>query len=170
MNERWTWRQDKVGAAHRVTFEGDLTERSDFTFLAQELPEETTFDLGAVTRINSSGVRLWLAFLSALDATGKRYSFERCSPAVVSQMNTVSAFSAGAKVKSVLAPYYCSMCRRLHLEVVETPPGVHFQVKDGLLCSVCGLRMEFDEIPESFLAFRQPQSSLEPLSRTSKQP
>ena len=72
-------------------------------------------DLSQVTRINSAGIRAWLDAAHARDEA-LELSFERCSFAIVSQLNMHPELTEGVRVTSITAPYFCPNCR---LEVSE---------------------------------------------------
>src|SRR5688572_23297050 len=108
------WRFREEGGKAIVELSGAFTESGDFGALLAKLPAEFVFDLSGVSRINSQGVRQWVGFLNSVRQAGKRFALERCSPAVVAQLNMVSTFDGGGQVRSVLAPFLCTECNIEH--------------------------------------------------------
>lgn len=136
-------------------FTGDITEDSEFSAVLNEKPVLLTLDLGGIKRINSTGVREWINFINALKKEGARIAFERCSVAIVQQLNMIANFAGGAEIRSVFAPYICPSCDNEESKLIDfkaTPnPDFNAEVK----CGNCKEAMEFDDLPESYLAFRQ---------------
>lgn len=134
---------------------GDITEDSEFSAVLNEKPVLLTLDLGGIKRINSTGVREWINFINALKKNGARVVFERCSVAIVQQMNMIANFAGGAEIHSIFAPYICPSCDSEEAKLIDfrtTPkPDLEAEVK----CANCKETMEFDDLPESYLAFRQ---------------
>jgi eukaryotic-like serine/threonine-protein kinase len=134
---------------------GDITEDSEFSAVLNEKPVLLTLDLAGIKRINSTGVREWINFMSALKKDGARIVFERCSVAIVQQLNMIANFSGGAEILSIYAPYICPSCDNEESKLIDfrtTPqPNLEAEVK----CTNCSEAMEFDDLPESYLAFRQ---------------
>src|SRR3954452_7833561 len=98
----WSVRQE-AGAA-RVFISGEMTENGDFGALLKQLPPGAlVLDLVGVKRINSCGVREWVAFIAGL--RGRELVLEHCSVSIVNQLNMISAFRGEARVRSVFAPY-----------------------------------------------------------------
>src|SRR5205814_2168603 len=93
----------------RAVLEGSLTEMTDLRELAAQLPGQSVrLDLSKIARINSQGTLRWLHFMDAL--VGKSIVLERCSPAVVEQLNCLKSFTGSARIASILVPYRCDRC------------------------------------------------------------
>lgn len=140
-----------------VLLRGDITEKTDFDSLLQQLNSlNLAFDMGGVRYLNSTGIRRWVEFLERLD-TEAEYSFVRCSVAFVTQLGLVARAIGRGKVISFMAPYYCEMCDRETTQLLKTsalatssdavPSAPAFD------CPHCGGPLEFDELPERFFAF-----------------
>lgn len=152
----WNFVQD--GPEQRLVLEGSITEETDFAPLLEEIARETVrLDLGGVTRINSCGVREWMEFVSALNERGVSLVLERCSPLIVTQLNLISNFAGqSGAVRSIMAPYFCSQCDDEHLKYVELNGPI--ELEESTPCPGCGGEMEFDDLPEAYLSFRNKQS------------
>lgn len=148
------WELEGEAGERRVRLSGDITEQSDFRPLLEALSGAAVLDLAGIRRINSCGVREWVKFVAALGANGVKLALERCSAPVVAQLNMIANFGGGAEVRSIYAPYFCGKCGKDHLELIELRPGRRATVREALPCPSCGASMEFDDVPEAFLAFQ----------------
>jgi eukaryotic-like serine/threonine-protein kinase len=141
---------------------GELNEKSNLSSAQFHLPEEVVIDLSGIIRINSWGLRHWLRFLTALRAAGKRFVLDRCSVAVVMQLNMVANFRGGAEVRSIFAPYHCPRCASDAERLIRTGKDAAAQIDYPFPCPRCGTEMEFDDLPESYLTFqRSPEAAPE---------
>lgn len=154
MNMRWQI-QKLPEAGKLVLLSGAITEESDFRPLTQMAgPEPLCLDLGGIDQINSCGVREWIHFVTHLTRAAQSFELVRCSPAIVRQLNMISNFRGGGKVRSVLLPYICASCNHedllpLVLPVAGPPPSI----EEVLTCPTCGGDLEFDDLPSSYVAF-----------------
>jgi len=144
-----------------VSLQGDFTEITDFTSLAERLSDETLIDFNAaaVRYISSAGVRAWCQFLNTLDDT-KTYSFRHCSMAFASQAAMVPMVIGSGDVLSLEAPYFCERCDREELRLLETKALLRDEnhiVPPQLSCSTCGGELEFDDVPDRYFAFLRHQ-------------
>ena len=114
---------------------------------------QVTLDLSRVNRISSAGVREWISLLKNLQAAGVRVRLVNLAVVVVSQLNMISNFAAGASVGSVQAPFFCEACDRHETKLFLVDPTLEAAVAATYPCSGCGKRLEFDDLPERFLAF-----------------
>jgi hypothetical protein len=144
-----TWEFKKRGDETLVIFDGRVDGVSDFSSLGT-LTGKITFDLAAVRRFNSEGVRRWINFIRTLDEVIE-LSFVRCSSAVVTQLNMIREFQGRARVRSFYAPYVCVASgetedRLFNVEDITDPlnPPV-FEGQEG--------EMELDDIAERYFAF-----------------
>ncbi|MBI5480148.1 MAG: hypothetical protein HY906_14880 [Deltaproteobacteria bacterium] len=149
------WRVRERGGTTTVEFSGELNEDTDFGDLGRVLRGSVVFDLAEVRRINSYGVRAWLAFVRELPAVSALV-LARCSPAFVMQLNLVRNLRHGAHVRSFLAPYVCERCGHEEAKLLDVaalpregglPPPRQFR------CGQCGAPMELDDIPDRYFAF-----------------
>jgi hypothetical protein len=128
-----------------VTLSGNVTEAADFLPLTK-MRGPLRFDLGAVERINSLGVRSWVTFVKKCETSGIELIFERCSPVIVTQISMISNFMGRSRVKSLYAPYVCGACNTEHLQLVEVTPGAPLAVQPTLPCPKCQSVMQLDEL------------------------
>jgi hypothetical protein len=153
MDRSLTWSIDEKDGSARVTLSGELTENSNLAALLEKCPAKVVFDLAGIQRINSPGVREWINFVNALDKRAATYSHERCSVPFVNQLNMISNFRGKGDVKSIFAPYFCTDCSREEARLIEAGPNAGEQLRATLTCPHCGGSMEFDDLPDAYLAF-----------------
>ena len=135
-----------------VALKGHISEAANFTALKQ-LPRQLTIDLSEISRINSIGVREWSTFVRECELAGMDLTFERCSPAIVSQMGMISNFMGmRSRVKSVLVPYLCTSCKFELLDVLELVARMPVKVAPTLRCPSCQDMMELDDLEETYTA------------------
>jgi hypothetical protein len=149
-----SWHIQTRPGAIVVEFHGEIDEHSDFGDLRARLHGPTIFDLGRVRRINSCGVREWVNFVRDLAAT-TQLTFVACSPAIVTQLNMIYNFRGPARIASFLAPYVCASCEAEEEKLLDV--AAHFPDRSreppGFKCSKCSGTLEFDDLPERYLAF-----------------
>jgi len=138
-----------------VHLSGRITEEADFQTLTAIAQVDTLhLDLEHVEQINSCGVREWIHFVSDLTHGGHRFELVHCSPAIVRQLNMISNFRGGGAVRSVMLPYYCAECGHEEQRALDIPAdGTLPPFQDVVVCSECGGSAEFDDMPDSYLAF-----------------
>ena len=119
---------------------------------------DVIFNLKAVTRISSFGVREWVHALRRLREHCQHVLLVDCSTSIVAQLNMVATFAEGAKVVSVQAPYYCSACgwdTDVTQQLVERATGTPV-VPQTVTCRRCAASMELDDDASAYFAFHQP--------------
>jgi hypothetical protein len=107
--------------------------------------------LAGVTQISSTGVREWILFMRALDATPHPVELVEVSPTLVRQMNMIANFAGGATVRSVRLPYYCDACGHEQAATLELDSAR--DIPPVAPCAACGEEAEFDDIANNYLAF-----------------
>lgn len=132
-----------------LTPTGTISESTDLV-PPERVGTAIVVDGSRVERINSMGVRNWLAFMKALERFGVPIMAVRLSPALVIQASMISTFLGSARVESFLAPYFCPDCE--HTE--DRPFGVTDDLPEAIPCPKCGSEMEFDSERDAYLAFR----------------
>jgi hypothetical protein len=100
-------------------------------------------------------VREWVNFVRDLPQVSE-LTFSHCSPAIVTQLNMIYNFRGPARVRSFLAPYVCERCNREEerlLDVRQHFPSWDLTRLPEFRCEKCQTPLEFDDIPERYLAF-----------------
>lgn len=141
-------------SAYVVTLRGTLGGEQELDEIFGRLSGTVVFDLEALLRITSFGVREWMAALRGLRAD--YYAFTRCRPALIAQFNMVEGFAGRGELVSFYAPYICSACdddfevlldlRRDQRIVADmrTPPAD---------CPRCSSPAVFDDLPGDYFSF-----------------
>lgn len=149
-----SWKIERAGGRTRVELSGQFDENVDLRALKQELHGEVEFDLAGVVRVNSTGIRAWVDLVHDLPSvTALIYS--RCSPAIVTQLNTIYNFRGPARVASILAPYICEACSIEEFELIDlTGQAAGARTEAPVFhCRRCGGEMAFDDLPERYFSF-----------------
>lgn len=151
-----SWRIKERSGFTTVEFSGEIDENTDFSELTNSLSGNVVFHLENVRRINSCGVREWVNFVRDLPNV-RELTFAHCSPAIVTQLNMIYNFRGNAHLRSFYAPYICDECD-LELDKlidIEThfPNGTAELKAPEYICDSCGQPLEFDDLPEHYLAF-----------------
>lgn len=146
------FRVEEQDQTTKVHVSGEITEESDFGPVLEMARPNVVVDLGDVTRINSCGVREWLNFVSAIRATERQLTLERCAPVIVTQLNTIYNFTGGGAVLSVFGPFYCPDCDSEENHLIDLTAS-SIELPKQLPCPKCGGEMEFEEIHEEYLGF-----------------
>jgi anti-anti-sigma regulatory factor len=145
------WKVTPRGGDTHVVLDGDINEATGFGELKQ-LRGRVLFDMEAVRRINSFGVRELVDFLIAL---GKSCTIEaeRCSPAIVSQLNMLPILSSNMRVRSLIAPLECPECFSESEVMVEIPLGAKQVRMPKTPCKSCSKEMLLAEPEDRYFAF-----------------
>jgi hypothetical protein len=134
-----------------VLMYGEITEAVSFGELTQ-LRGRVIFDLAGVRRINSFGVRELLNFFDGL-ARNCQLEGERCSTAVVTQLNMLPEFTRRLRVRSILVPLECPRC--LHEQEIAVDMGAPglMPTLPSTTCDRCHTAMQLSEPAERYFAF-----------------
>lgn len=146
---RWTVASDHETGTH-VCLKGEITELAKVAGL-RELPRPLVFDLSDVRYINTAG-SLWLVNL--LEELGGDITAERCSPAVVRQLNLLPHLSDHLKVTSVVLPYECPDCHVDYSVVVSV--GTRRPTLPERRCGTCDAILIPDDPVDYYFAFLPP--------------
>ncbi len=139
-------------AAARLVLEGPLTEGAELTPLVTQLPPETTVDLRGVTRINSSGVRRWISFITGVPPEKALY-LENLPVSFVSQCNLIANFLGRARVRSLFVPVLCESCGRT-TELLADAEKISAGVRPvPPPCGTCGKETLLDVMEDDYFAF-----------------
>ena len=141
------------GDSARIRLRGAITERAEFDTLDVD-GDRLVLIADGLRYINSSGLqRLW-EFLKPL-AKRCKVEVERCSPALVTQLNLMPALADCCRVRSVIAPLECSECVAETDILVQVPDDGSAPVVPERTCEVCGSAMELAELEERYFSFLQ---------------
>jgi anti-anti-sigma regulatory factor len=113
-------------------------------------------DLGAVTFINSLGVRDWIRMQAAAQKAGLAVELRRVAEPLVHQLNMIIATRGNAAVTSFFAPYACDACGReesLLIDAVTYATGLANLEPPPMTCPECGMAMAFNDFPERYFSF-----------------
>ncbi len=135
-----------------VTFLGEITAHVNFADLPGRGARWVTLDLAGVRRLNSPGVHAFLEFLTELGSTA-RIAAERCSPAIVVQLNMLPTLSRLLVVRSFFVPLECDRCLHEDEVLVELPEPTRRPVLPAPPCPKCGAGMLPAEPLERYFAF-----------------
>ncbi len=133
-----------------LTLEGVLDEAADLHGIDRPVGP-LAVDFGGVRSANSAGARQLVLFLEALGAEGS-IAAERCSPAIVNQLNLLPELSRRLAVRSVVAPLECPRCGWQRNTVVRVARGAA-PVIPVLSCQECAQPMELADLPDRFFDF-----------------
>ncbi|MCX5697679.1 MAG: hypothetical protein NTU54_06925 [Candidatus Omnitrophica bacterium] len=153
-------RQDTQDALF-INFYGIIDENSIFGRVFETDKNRIVVNLRGVKRINSCGVREWVNALRSIPQE-KRLEFVECSLAMIKQFNMISNFGSHGRIRSFMAPYFCSRCNRQFDKVVVLKEHL-----DKLLdlkapdftCSVCQDVLKFDDLEDKYFQFIVRQES-----------
>lgn len=138
------------GRAYQLTLVGSITETSELSVVGLPRGRRIELDVGELSSINSMGIRTWTNFLAALTAISEQVVIRRLPPNMVAQAGMVKNFLDGAIVESFFAPYCCEECGNEALELLPS----YADLPRSCPCPQCGDHMLFDDLRESYLAFR----------------
>lgn len=113
-------------------------------------------DLGAVTFINSLGVRDWIRMQAAAQKAGLAVELRRVAEPLVHQLNMIIATRGNARVTSFFAPYACDACGReesLLIDAIANAAGLGNLEPPPMKCPECAAQMAFNDFPERYFSF-----------------
>ncbi len=145
------------GLGVRIKLAGPLTEEAKPTLdkLLKSAPATVILDFGAVTFLNSVGIRDWSHFLRGFKEK-RQVVFDRLPDEVVRTINMVLNFRGKLPVKSVLRTYGCDHCgheQERHLvEGKDYFPGVVPELP-SCPCPQCGKEAEAFDSDQEFFQF-----------------
>ena len=116
-------------------------------------------DLGAITFINSLGVRDWIRMQSEATKAGLRIELRRVSEVIIHQLNMIIATRGTSRVISFFAPYACDACGReesLLVDAVAHAAELATLQPPAMKCPECGAQMAFNDFPERYFSFLVP--------------
>ena len=148
---QWIPEADDDGEQARIRLRGTINERTTFDEWAVDGPRLVLIADG-VRYINSTGLKRFWAFLQPL-TTRYAIRFERCSPALVAQLNMMPALAESVSVRSLIAPLECTECVAETDVLVEVSDGQPRPSVPARTCEICGAPMVLAELEERYFAF-----------------
>ena len=107
-------------------------------------------DTGGIITISAAGVRKWMAFLQELCAESPNVLIRNLAPILCTQASSIPNFLGQARVETFYTPWCCLDCYAEDLKLHR----ITDVIPEHLPCPECNGEMEFDDILESYLAFR----------------
>jgi len=149
------WRVRERPDYTHVEFTGAFDENANFPALLGKLSGAVVFDLGGISRINSAGIREWIAFLRALRPRVSDLVFTHCTPPFVTQLNSIYNFRGTARIESFFAPYVCRKCgsEEAKLLLAKNLSKQRDLSPPAFACEECGHSMDLDETADRFFSF-----------------
>ena len=137
-----------------VEMQGALDEEATLPSFTQP-PRQLTLDLGGVNLINSMGCRRWMTWIGEIARTTPRIRLERCSHAVLQQINVLGGFlPARAEVASLFVPYECPRCGHGARVLHRCDEGFRVEsVPEHLTCAACGGEMVLEIVRPTYFKF-----------------
>jgi anti-anti-sigma regulatory factor len=109
-------------------------------------------DLGAVTFVNSLGVREWVRLQTTARDSGVKLELRRVAEVLIHQINVVPAARAASNVKSFFATYFCESCGEEQPELLEVA-GLEKHAAPAMKCRACKQPAVLSEAPELYFSF-----------------
>ena len=154
-----SWETEESDQHIYISLRGDLCDPCELETLLAEFQGGTfEIDLEGIRRINSVGTRIWLRFIDQLEDRAAKVRFERCSVAVVHQLNLLDNFLGDGSIGSVMAPFLCEECNRYYDLPIILEKDVAAQLAIERKCPQCGEVMEFDDLEEYYMSLQPEQS------------
>jgi ABC-type transporter Mla MlaB component len=139
-----------------VLLEGEITEHSyELLQLRGQLEKKArrvVFDLAGIRRINSAGVHKLIRFLQVLEKSC-RLEAERCSPAIVNQLNMLPELCRRMQVRSIIVPLECFDCCAEHEITYELSGDAEAPSIPEVPCDECNGKMVLAEPEDRYFAF-----------------
>ena len=138
------------GSHYELILQGRIAEGAELSVDRIPAGRKVVIDVADVTSINSLGVRAWANFLAALVAKASTVIIRRLTASMVSQAGMVKNFLTGAQIESFYAPYCCAFCSAETRKLFQA----YDHIPNEIDCIECPEKMLFDDIRETYLAFR----------------
>ncbi len=151
-----------------LTLESNLDETTQLSCQPAEQHETLVVDFEKVKLINSTGIGIWINFITALieQSNINKVIFRNARRMVINQINSVKDFlPAIGTVESFYLPLYCERCSKQFNQRLKTSELDVETVKnlDNLALEIdcdqfpdCRSEIEIDTLPGKYLAFLKP--------------
>lgn len=142
------------GNVSSVDLLGVIDERVSFASALGKLTSQVKVNCRGITRINSSGIKLWREFWNQLRERGATLEFIEISPATVAVTGSIFDFLRSDEVISICVPYVCTSCRQEKIVVLTKATVLkHLPQVPMEKCANCDAACELDDIPEDYFSF-----------------
>lgn len=154
--------EKKEATTTKIRFEGSMDEHSDYTKIQHKQADTFAIDMGGVTHINSTGIKHWVTWHTAVqfESPNANFIFMNCPKCIIDQINMVQGFLPQRSIiESFRVPYYCETCQKdLSISLIR---GKNFKEASGgkILdvpkqnCSREDCAMEPDVVEKKYFAF-----------------
>ena len=137
----------------KVILKGVIDETVTLVGTFESFTDVVEIDLGAITMINSTGVREWV---SAIYKCKAKKIYTNCPVWVIDQANMVKEFLGNnSVVESFFGRYYCEDCDEesqiLWHTVKDFPDLNNIEIPEKV-CN-CGQLMQFDDDEDEYFTF-----------------
>jgi hypothetical protein len=145
----------KIDADH-YKIKGVIDEFSDLSeIFGSHSSGDIWIDLGDVTRINSSGIRIWMQSIFAFKG---KIHLHNCSMVMVDQFVMIpSLVNADRLVESFYVHFVCDDCGIEARDLVKIGEDIDASNYEDFpqerACAKCGGTMMFDHSPELYFSF-----------------
>jgi hypothetical protein len=142
---------------NHLTLAGAIVENANLVRMLNHAKDQRLIlDLGAVTFINSLGIREWIRMQQ--EAAKAKISIEllRVAEPLIHQLNIMPAARGVSLVTSFYAPYVCDDCDQEHpmlLDVRTHGADLARKRAPSMNCPDCNRAMEFADPPELYFMF-----------------
>jgi hypothetical protein len=146
---------DEQRNAVTYNFRGDVDEGFRHRDVPRIQKPKITMNLEHISNFNSCGIREWVFLIGDLGKLGSLH-FERCSVAMVDQINMVPDSLGSAVVDSFFAPYYCTCTVKEVSRLIESSQyqkEIRAHRAPKFTCDNCGKNLAFDALEESYFLF-----------------
>jgi anti-anti-sigma regulatory factor len=143
----------------RIVLAGRIDDTAQLGELVDRVPAgDVVIDTGAVTFVNSVGMRELIRLVRTLKTRG-RIVLDRVAEVLIAQVNLVPELARSVIVASFHAPYECPRCGAEHAPLIDVRVHgelLHLGVAPRMPCPECGAPSELADFPERYLGIFRP--------------
>jgi anti-anti-sigma regulatory factor len=140
----------------RIVMAGRIDDSVVLADLPAQLPAgDLVIDTGAVTFINSIGMREWIRLMRALAARGQPVVLERVADVMMTQINLIGELRTTVRIASFHAQYACPACGAESAPLIDAiahADELRAMRAPHLPCRECGAQMDLADFPERYLS------------------
>jgi len=138
--------------SNEICFFGTIDESSR---ILEELEGkgDLIINLKDVRKINSGGIKRWIEAMEVITLK-QNVDFIECSIPIVDQVNMISNFCQGGRIRSFFAPYVCENCdheQEVLLSLNQFDEDTHKPPEAW--CERCHQQLVFDDFEEEYFQF-----------------